>query len=279
MKLRSGKTYTTKGSVTVKKAKKPKVSAVVKTYVKKAISSNLENKNNFLYNSSPEIMWNYTNNSASFIADNCFLLIPGGAPGLSGNFITIAQSVGQGGRIGNKVTVKKYTFSAVIYPVPYTATETPAPYPQDVRVMIFKMRGNNAISTELSSDFFQDGGSGYGLGGRLQDMVSKPNLDTKIMYRDFMIKVGPAIQSTAAGGSVVNYLGSNNDYKFNQVVKIDLSKYVPKHFLFDDTSGAATADQVYLVFQPVNADGSVAPAALDYQLNYYWNLSLDYEDA
>lgn len=271
------KSFGKKQKYTKKVYKKPVVTDAVKAYVSKRLSTAIENKNNHILSITPVPLYQYINNTAVFLAGaNVFGLTPGTPQGISQ---TVAQSTGQGGRIGNNISVKRQILNMIINPKDYVAGDNPTPRCQNIRIMIFKMRGNYTLVTDLSSDFFQDGGSAFGLTSRNFDMIGQLNKDTKVVYRDFQIKIGPAINTTSSGGTINNFLMANNDYKYNERLSIDCTDYIPKKLVWDDASATANVDSVYCVISPCNADGSVAILAGDWPLEVFYDLHLTYEDA
>lgn len=257
----------------VRKNVRPQVPQALKVYVKRQIHNQIENKAT-IQSETLEPVYNYLNNSANFLVKNVLALLPTTAY----NSVAIAQGTGQGGRIGNKIKPVKYTLDMIFYPAQYDATYNPFPEPQDIRIMIFKLRCGQVLTTDLSSDFFQSGNDAFGLTGYLTDMLDCLNKDTKIVYKDFMIKVGYQIFTTTGTQTVFSGC-SNNDYKLNRKVHIDLLPFVPKTWIFDDTSAVATNEDIYVVWQAVNALGTAPEAAEDYMTKCSYNACLEYEDA
>lgn len=253
--------------------KKPMVSQSVKQYVKRIVHDQIENKVT-IFSELQEPAYNYLNNSANFLVSNVVALLPTTAY----KSVAIAQGTGQGNRIGNKIKPVKYHLDMIFNVAQYSATINPFPEPQDIRIMVFKMRNGVTLASDLSSSFFQSGNTAYGLTGFLTDVIDCPNKDTKIMYKDFMIKVG--WQIFTATGTQPTFSGiPNNDYKINQKVRINLMPFVPKTWVFDDTTAIALNDDIYVIWQCVNAPGTAAEATDDYMTFTNYNLCLEYEDA
>ena len=195
----------------------------------------------------------------------------------------IAQTVGQGGRIGNEVTIVKSTLTIHLWPTPYS---TPSPLgnsitkPQVVRVMIIKQKqlavGATAITNQ--SNFFQLGSVTTDFAGTLVDTSRDVNLDLFTVKYSRVFKVSQAApQSTAS--SPGNFQ-PNNDFKLCQRITIPLAKMMKKKLKYDDqlNTNRCVNDNCFLVMQAVNFDNT-GPNANQGQVGFEWEQHSIFEDA
>lgn len=224
-------------------------------------------------------------NTTGFSAQNVWEATnsPGGAG------MQIAQGTGAGNRIGNKITITKALAKIVLMPYPYTATYNTVPKPQDVRIIVFKLKGldrslaNAQAMFSTTGSCFQSNNSSAGLGGDVVDMVRKLNGDTVTVYKDFRVKVGAASWTDGASGAIgaAGYF-ANNDYKYNQFITIDLLKNgMPKVWDFNDTSTTPYGyNPLYIVVDPVNCDGTAHTNTTNGRALYAtYQLDLEFTDA
>jgi hypothetical protein len=266
------KKVSVKSKPVYKKATTSKIPQSVKSYVDKTLNKRLETK--IAYISTPNTpfpAYAYVNNTANFVNNNTFITTPNAGK------LVISQGVGQADRIGNRITTRKATFNLVLYPKEYDATYNYDAAPQLVRIVVFKLKGGYSLSSFLSSDFFQTGNTATGLSSRLTDMNDHINRDLATVYKDFIVKLGRAIQPAATGSSSNQYY-ANNDYKMNHLLKIDVTSSVPKRIEFDDTGATASTNESYIVWMPVAAIGApMANGAYPMYCNYSY--TYEYEDA
>lgn len=245
-------------------AKRTGVSAGIRRYVKRTIHSQIENKiaSKQDYNNT---ITSYTNNTSLLVLS----MIP---------YANISQGVGQGDRIGNTIRTRKCMFNFVIRALPYSVGN-PIPVPQDVLIFFGKVK-NSRAQAPISSDFaklFQLGDSVQSPQSRLLDNVLTINKDWFSVVKTLRFKIGYSAVTGTGANIGANYY-ANNEYKWNQTLKLDLTKYCPKIVKFNDTTAQPTNDGLWMWAMCNNADGSVnnfdpSPIYMDY------NISYTYEDA
>jgi len=169
----------------------------------------------------------------------------------------ISLGSGSGDRVGNEITTQSCTLDIVLYAMPYHATTNPLPQPVEVIIWIFGVRNDNTEPLDID-DFFQDGNGNTNLSGSLIDTVKDYNKDKYIVYKKVIRKLG--FSNYGASGNQPNYQTfSNNDYKLNQHIKIDCTKYLPKKVQFNDAASDAVSKGVWYAIQAVPSNGSVIP--------------------
>lgn len=266
-----------------RKAKKSKASPTldkeIKRVVVKELHRNIENKT-YEYQTPVTAPANIYQIAALSLANwNSSNVIPL-SPYTS--YVDITQGTGQGNRIGNRIRIVKAMLNMVMYPAQYDPTTNPSPTPQDVTCYIVSYRDSNLkvdLTNALASSFFQSGNTVYGLNGYLSDAVGIPNRDLFIVKHKFTVKLGFAL---AGGGGVDsnNQSYANNDYKYNQIIRKDITKYLPKSIIYNDTDAVPASQSVWLVIDSVDANGTVPPnSATGYSGRMYYNIAIDYEDA
>lgn len=193
-------------------------------------------------------------------------------------FLSVLQGTGQGDRIGNSIRVKSLKLSGVLRPMPYDATTNVDPVPLYVKMFFLTRKDNpSAISTSLG-DVLQFGNASEGPGNSaaLTNMQRPVNTNEWTVHATRIFKVGYAIYSgTSADINAQSH--SNNDFKLNQFVNIDLTKYCTKNIKFDDNSSNPTSRNIvmYPIVYTANASlllNNQIPAKFDY------NLDIVYED-
>lgn len=178
----------------------------------------------------------------------------------------IIQGTSQGARIGNSITVMKATLKYALYPTAYNVTSNPTPKCIDIRCFIVSMKGvpNGQVTKAqlhdiLTNTCFANGATSNGMTNNMYDLVQAWNTDVLTVYSDFTLKLGQAGMSGNTGSSAI-MLQANNDYKLNHVVKLDITKYLPKKITFNDADTNSTSRQVFLVWAPINFDGTTIPS-------------------
>lgn len=255
-----------------KSSRRPRVTTAVKRYVKRAIHSNIENKLlNWNYNGA---LLPYNAPTSSWLAYNVHALYP------NSTTLSCTQGTGQSNRIGNSIKIQKGMLKFVISPKIYNATTNPFPQPYDIRVMIGYVKNSPVTGPSFTdfSELFQSGNTFNGPTTTLSDMIQQVNSNSFGILYDKVIKVGSA-SSTGTGGVAGWQYMANNDYKFNVVRKINITKYLTKTYQFNDTNNNPKSGRALFVwYLPSQAIGESAVST--YQpLNIYTSVDLQYEDA
>lgn len=250
-------------------ARKGRSVASVKKIVKRMLSANIETKCFQFLGTGHDIL---PSNSPGF--DGQIIAVSPAA-----TYLAINQGLGQGGRIGNKITIKKLTMDGVMFPLPYNATTNLTPAPIQVKMWIFydKEEPNAVPAPQASADILQFGSTSLPFQNELFDHTMPINLDRYRVLTTRTYKLGYASYGgTGAQPQQGNF--ANNDFKLNCRVKVNLTKYAIKKVVYRDNTSNPTTRGLYAMFQPVYANGNPIgstqiPARLEYMLN------VEYEDA
>lgn len=262
-----------RGKKGVKVSRRP--SLAIKRFVEKAIHRQIENKG--VSQSAAKTMANISN-VANFQSGNMWQLTPSSA---SNSFYTITQGTGAGQRIGNQVKLRSAIFKFVLYPQVYNAVSNPVPKPLDIIMYILSGKRSvlantcSDLTTIFTSNCYKLGSSSTSMLGNLYDVVSYINSDVLQLHYKRVFKLGPSNAQLQAG-AVAGH--SNNDYKYNIVRSLNITKYLPKTLTFDDANNNSTSKQVFAVFCPVNADGT-GIASSGFPCSMYAAIDVTYEDA
>lgn len=264
-----------KGGKTTQRASKVssgQVSRAMKAYVNRRIDAAADTKETNYDSGVHSLRFA---NAATFSANGVFALTPYTSQ------ITISQGTGEGDRVGDSVRVKSAKLRMVLYPNVYDATSNNLPKPQDVQVFIFGMKPqydsyNNAVSS-ATTNMLQNGNSSAGLTSIMSDLLSDVNSDIVTLYSRKIYKVGTATD-TGTGNQIAYQYFANNDYKYNHIIEMDLTKFYPKKLIWNDTATLTTTRGVYMVVCPVPADGT-APVSSQFTCSCEWQMNLKYKDA
>lgn len=160
-------------------------------------------------------------------------------------FNTIGQGVGQGDRIGNRISPVKFVFSGFMNFNADTPSAAGNLGPQYVKMFIFRMKNSlSALSPDMSK-FFQYGSTTQPPTGYIQDIRNRVNTDDVVLYATRTFKLAPsALQS---GITTIATADTNNDFKLTQSFKVDLTKYVRK-VVYDDTTAQIKNHQMFAAF-------------------------------
>lgn len=239
-----------------RQTKRRGVSAPVKSYIKRTLHANIENKTHCKYS---------FGNPITSYSQNPSLLVNSIIP-----YATMTQGSHQGQRLGNEIRTRKAMFNYTIYANKYVAGTNPVPTPVEVLIFIGKVKNSKPL-VPINTDFqklFQEGSGSSAPQSNLTDCLMAVNKDWFQCYKIIRHKIG---------WSFTNQYGYwNNDYKINVIRKVDCTKFCPKILKFNDASSQPTNDGLYFWAMCVNADGTLAsqqPAFMDYVMDY------TYEDA
>jgi len=245
------------------------------TFAKKVqaiISRNVENKTiQASYENVP--IKNY--NSAGWAADNFGIpLYP-----QPGN-MDIIQSVGQGGRIGNSIKIKKLTFKGVLFPATYSLTTNFAPKPVEIKFFFGYQKNTPNAKPSAYDLFFQNGSSSQNFSANLLDMVKPVNADVFKVFKTKVFKLGfDNYEHAGVDNSQQRY--ANNDFKMNHKFSFDLTSMIPKIQKYTDASPNPMTRGLWLMVEAVWSNGTSSTlfqvAEITSLMSY--TLSCDYEDA
>lgn len=254
----------------VKKAKKSNVAGVtaaVKKYVNRTVHAQIEDKDN---------SWGVTDNIGNIYASpgmNCFptFLHP------------TAQGAQSGERLGNQIRVKTLIHKYVLFPTPYDLTQNPEPRPQEVILWWGRLK-RSATEQPTATDFqrfFQFGANAISPTGDIRDCVSYVNTDMFTIFASRRHKLGNSIINYDPAGVMKPYqFGANNDFKYNHVNTINLTKYMKKVQKYDDNYVPLVGQSnVFVWATTVNADGTLQTGAGIFPVQWYSYFKIKYEDA
>ena len=244
-----------------RKARPTKISKAVKSYVKKAIHRNEENK----------VFINYAANQSITTAG-------AGSNPTAINLVPLpVQGNTQNTRIGNTIKVVKGFVRGHVNLLPYSSTVNPNVGPCYVKMWLCSNKTINttAISgTNCSNDFFELGGSTTGFQGNMLDMELTNNRDNWTIYKTKTFELGTTSNDTLIG-QVQSRIASDNS-RFTRPFYFSFGRHMRKQIKFNDTQLAPTNINMFLLFQVVYADGSstaITPA------EYHYTSRVEYEDA
>lgn len=217
----------------------------------------------------------YSVTSGPFAASNIIPL------NFSNGAANIQQGTGNGQRIGTRIRVKKYMFKGTLHPYAYDALVNTRPTPTQVKMWFFYQRDAPTTIPTPMTDFFESNNTTVGMNGDLTDFWTPVNSDKYRLLGVRQFKLGFAINSATnqtPGTIMPGAVAANNDFKLNCNFSVNVAKMLPKLVRYIDNNVDATSRGVYVMIEPVWADGSVAPATtlmarMDYMLN------VEYTDA
>jgi len=247
----------------VYKKKTPMVKTI-KTIVKKALAKEIENKQ-------------------VVVQDNIFPIFQLASNTITGTTVEtlnpiIVQGVGENGRIGNSVKVKKLTLTGYLCPsATIIDTRVPAVIGQwNVRVFIGRLKNtiNQPVTTDLNilmrtGANTQPFDSSNGL-----SLCRSVNHELFTIYYDKIHKIGFQNGNNASVATGLH----NNDYKLSKYLKIDLTKHVKKNLIFTEGSNNPTNMGLYMWAGICDSlcSGYTNTAGL---VNMIYDLEYIYEDA
>lgn len=254
---------------TNRKKSAPKVSRNIRKYVKKEIHKNIENK---IVSINQTLAFGNVTESPDL---NLYPVLP-----YSG-YTTIPQGVTQGGRVGNRCRVMKVLLRYVLHPIAYDAIVNPNPVPTEVQMFLVRLKQSQGLlpNTGNIASIVQLGGSSVSLSGNLSDIaINTWNKDLFSEVKTWTHKLGYA-SATGTGAVAGAQYYSNNDFKLNVIKRMDITKYVAKYMVFDDSGSTHLGKNIFFGFQCVNAGSmgilgsTITPARIT-----YW-IDIHYEDA
>lgn len=255
-------------STTAVGKRKSSVSASVKSYIKRAIHVQIENKS--IQINPGALSFGNVLESPDF---NAYPMLP------CSTFWTIPQGTGQGARVGNQIKTRKCYLNYVIRPLPYDAGTNPNPNPSMVRLMLGYVKNTPSfapISGDISQ-LFDAGSTSVGPVGSLKDLISVYNTDYWTIKKSWTHKLGYA-NNSGTGSLAASQFFANNDFNLNVMKRMDITQYVAKTCVFNDTSATTNTKNLFFMFYAVTSTGTIASNVsllcnIDYWIDYI------YEDA
>lgn len=252
----SGGMYRTylKGSSKVPKKKPYK--KISKSDIDRAISRRLENKIYVDYGANQTII-----PAAAVVTPVSKYMLP-----------VLAQGLGQGARIGNRVHIRSGKLCIFINPNADSLSTINSPLMVRIWLVSFKEINNN-LAPEFNG-WFQTGNSTVGFQKTIMDMILPVNRDQYTVYFDQTYKIG-------YGGGLSNTAPNKNNVdnsSFNQRINIDWGQYFKSELDFNDTDNVAQNRNLHLVFQCVRADGGTILSEADSGAEFHFTNTVKYED-
>lgn len=239
----------------------------VRVVANQAIHAQIENKTQYFQVSNTL----YGSAGGNFLTNNLWPLSPWTG------VLNIPQGVGQADRVGNRIKTMRATLKLILLPMQFNAGTNPNPIPMDINVFIFKTKPGSTnlsdVNTIITNDFFQVGNTSSGFGNNLTDLTGVINKDKIILHYWRRFKVGYALANGSGPLAAQQYF-ANNDYKYNQIINIDITKYIIKNVNFEDAVNTATTSPTFMLVQPVWADNQSIPATT---IPAYMTFSVHYE--
>lgn len=192
------------------------------------------------------------------------------------SYLSIPQGTGASERIGNQIRIKKLSLKGVIIPSAYNATTNPNPRPQFVKLFFLTRKDSPMEIYSTLTDVFQYGTTSEGFGTALYNLMRPINTDEWMCHLTKTFKVGYA-SSTGTGGVAGSEYYANNEFKITNFVNVDLTKYCPKIFKFDDNTVNPSSRNIILYPVVYTADGSVYGGG-EVPATFQYNLQVEYYD-
>lgn len=221
------------------------VSSTVKSYVKKMIHKQIENKQTGF--SETNVNLNY---AGSITSPTYLNLIP-----------NISQGLSEGNRIGDEITVVKATVRGFVNLLPYNSTTNAQIAPVKVKMWLCRRKnGTNNLGGVLVppvsatwGNFFQVANVSSGFTGGMLDMLKYPNNEAFTIFATKTIELANNAPNLGLGNTAGIYPTSG---KVSAPFSFSFAKHLGK-LKFNDSVNVPTNKEIFLVFQTVYADGSI----------------------
>jgi len=246
----------------------PKVSKNVRSYVKKEIARQSENKVVNIEVARQFGSYLDSNTMNAFPMCPYTTLFPGPTLGVNSN-----------NRIGNQIRTRKVMLNYVITPTPYNATVNPSPQPCHIQMYLGYVKQTSGV-LPTSSDFgflYNNGSSSYAPSGTISDLVAQVNTDHFTILKSWTHKVGFA-SSIGATGANLGWAGyANNDYSLNIVKKLPITQFCPRLIKMNDSLQSVSGRSLFLFYQAIGSNGlALASGIRPVQINFW--VHYEYED-
>lgn len=179
----------------------------------------------------------------------------------SAAYMPIIQGPSSDERIGNRISTRKVMLRYVLYCLPYNAVSNLAPCPMDVVIWIGRLK--RSVFSPTATDFqnmLQFGSASVPPLGDLSDINGIVNKDYFTIEKKIVHKLGFNDYS-GTGVNVAAQSYTNNDYKYNVIRSLDVTKCFAKNYLFNDNDNDPQNSRTYIWFEAIRADGITGTAA------------------
>lgn len=214
-------------------------------------------------------------------------------------YLTINKGTGRCERIGNMVSVKKHVLRFVFTVNERDASNTDekkVARPMYVRLWFFKLKPRlpqtvTEAAQIAQQKMFQWGtAADLGLFGTVNDLIQPINEEAMQLVTTRTFKLGRSSMAQAgypAGAGLIeiqnNASWANNDFLLTARGKVDITKYVPKDFKFEDGESSTIIDRPLFMMCTLHpADGSAYTSAYytgdPNPVNMWYRNDLEYID-
>lgn len=235
------------------------VSTAVRSYVRRAIHSNLEQKKNIYYA-------NFSISSGATTAvPHAVSLFP----------TNIAQGTGESQRIGNVINLRSGYIRGRIYLNPYNVTTNPKPSPLLVKMFLVSCKPTHSPSLTQPATFatfFNVNNSGVNFQSTLLDMHLPVNDKFWTLHASKIVMLG--VNNASASYPTANCVFGGGS--FSVPFYFSLRKHTGM-LKYDDGGINPTNKNLILIFQPVYADNTNTATYLPCSVSY--TIENTYEDA
>lgn len=233
------------------RSRRPAKKNSIKRLIRKEISRNIEDK-------IKDTELAALNVTQTIDDTRCQQLIPG-----------VTQGTTQSTRIGNKIKVKKFTLRLAL--TAYNLGAAAAPTYYDIYVFKPKFQQNfaGAIPTLDMTYFLQNDSSSEAYNGQILDGLRYVNTELFTNCFHKRITLFNPLTSQATLGATASINPSRTFY-------FDLTKYVKKTIIFDDSVGSCTNDGLWIAIGSTQTDGAVLVGTVG---SYSGLVQMRYEDA
>lgn len=215
------------------------------------------------------------------------------------SFLTINKGTAQCERVGNMVSTKKHVVRFVFTineRDPNNTDPLKVSRPYYARLWFFKLKPRfsqtvSQASQIVQSEFFQWGNNAdLGMFGTVNDLIQPINKDAIELCTTRTFKLGRSNMANAgypAGGSLIeiqnNASWSNNDFMLTARGKVDVTKYVPKDYRWEDGNNVTAMNRPLFMMCTLHpADGSAYDNLSSTQdprpISFWYRNDLDFVD-
>lgn len=235
-----------------------KVPLAIKSYVKKALHVNIENK----------VLTSYAANQSINVAVS-------NVPSWINLMPVVSAGIGSGNRIGDEINVVKAYIRGRINILPYNVTTNPLS-PVLVKMWLVSHRrinSNQLTDTDISTTFFTINNGTIGFQGNMLDMIFTPNLDSWKIYKTKSFELGSSSSSgtTGSAGTYFDNSAMTVPFYFEYAKHVGKVKYL---------NGASVPQNknLFLVIQVITADGSSSASSIQPAESHFVS-RIEFEDA
>lgn len=192
------------------------------------------------------------------------------------SFLSIPQGVAQDERVGNSIRVKKLKLSGVLRTLPYNLTTNVNPCPVYVKLLFMTRKDSPMEIVSDLGDLLQLGSASESPSTALTSLMRPFNKDEWTVHTTRTYKLGNSVYE-GTSQSLMDQSYANNDFRFNQFVSVDLTKYCVKNIKFDDNTVNPSTRNIVMYPLVFRAD-NIAMTSTEEQVAFDYNLDFEFED-